>query len=80
MAAEAGKRSVPSPALVNAPVPLMGEFQTSVEPVPTLIPPPPAPSTRVPFVTVSVLSRRKIEPLSKNIEDPGGVNRVDPAD
>ena len=78
MAAVAGKRSVPSPVLVKAPVPVMGASHTKVEPVPTLIPPPPAPSERLAPVTVSEPSRRKIEPLSREIEVVDGSETGNP--
>ena len=68
MLAVEAKRRVPSPALVNVPAPVMGEFHTNVKPLPTLMPPPPAPSDKLKPVTVSELSRRKIEPLSSEIE------------
>ena len=68
MFAVEAKRRVPSPALVNVPAPAMAEFQSNVKPLPTLMPPPPAPSDRLMPVTVSELSRRKSEPLFREIE------------
>ena len=62
------KRRVPSPALVNVPAPVMGEFQSNVKPLPTLMPPPPVPSDKLTLATVSELSRRKTEPLFREIE------------
>ena len=60
----------PSPNFVKSPLPVIGASQTNEKPFPTLIPPPPSPSSKLVSSTVSELSRRKIEPLLKNIDEP----------